>query len=181
VGNVRSAHGRIRVAAGGGVNSSEHKTQAAVHVFLCRALPPDAVHTSIDAGQGIMDPIAGAKRRDRGCRAGWPDLQIIYNGKFHCIELKTANGRLSDNQRTCANAIIAAGGAWGCCRSVEEVEALLRAWGLPLRAHTWCGAEVDARLAARELVPAKRTRARKPSPDPALLRRVEAIRARRIF
>lgn len=163
---------------------SEHRLQQAVHVYLTRALPPDAIHTSVDAGQGRMDPIAGAHRRERGCRAGWPDLQIIWRGQFHGIELKGPKGRLSDNQVAVAEAIITAGGWWAECRSVEEVEATLRSWAIPLRATAWSGADVDARLAARDAAPPARKpspRFAKPKPDAALIRRVEAVRARRIF
>jgi VRR-NUC domain len=30
-----------------------------------------------------------------------PDLCLIYNGRAFFLELKTPNGRLSDNQRAC--------------------------------------------------------------------------------
>ena len=162
---------------------TEHRLQQAVSVYLTRALPPDTFWTSVDAGQGRMDPIAGCRRRERGIKAGVPDLLLCWRGRLHGIELKFGKGTLSDNQVAIANEILAAGGLWAMCRSVEEVEVVLRRWGLPLRATAWAGTDIDARLAARDAAPKSkpRTRSPKPKPDAAMIRRLEAVRARKMF
>ena len=159
----------------------EHTLQQAVATFLARALPPDAWWTSIDHGAGKMDLIAGAIRKSRGVKRGIPDVIILHDGRFVGIELKTAAGTVSDSQRTTANEILAAGGTWEVCRSVEQVEGLLRHRGIPLRAGTMAPAEYDERLAERALAPKK---PRKPRAEPADRRWLEAMeraRAKGIF
>lgn len=134
----------------------EHALQIVVCAYLSRALPPDSTFTSIDAATDQkMTPIAGARRRARGIRAGWPDCQILYRGQFFGIELKEGAGRQSENQALMQAEIKRAGGRYAICRSVEDVEAALRAWGVPLRATAMTSRERDARLKARLDAPRK--------------------------
>lgn len=117
----------------GGRGVSEHRLQADVATFLRLALPDDCAWTSVDAG-GKSSAFAAGQKLARGVRSGWPDMQFIYGGRFYAIELKVAGGRLSDKQERVRDQIIAAGGEWAEARSLEEVEAALRGWGLPIRA-----------------------------------------------
>ena len=134
----------------------EHMMQQTLTVFLGRALPPEVAWTSVDpATDQKMDAVAGKRRKDRGIKPGWADTQYIYQGRFYAIELKIGNGPQSDNQKLRQAEIEAAGGVYTICRSVEEVERQLRAWGFPLRATTMAAAEYDARREARQTAPKK--------------------------
>ena len=134
----------------------EHALQQVVSVFLGRALPPDATWTSVDtATDQKMSVIAGARRKARGIRPGWPDMQAIWRGQFYAIELKEGAGKQSDNQIAMQAEIERAGGKYQVCRSVEDVEAALRGWGIPLRATALSAHARDARLQTRLALPRK--------------------------
>ena len=110
----------------------EARLHRAVATYLTFALPKDAVWTTFPAGGG--GTVRGAQLKARGLLAGWPDVQIIYRGKFYGIELKAAQGRLSPEQRACADAVIMAGGYYETIRSIEELQDWLKLVGFPLRA-----------------------------------------------
>ena len=58
---------------------------------------------------------------------------MLHRGRFLGIELKSVTGRLSPAQQLCMEAILRAGGVWAEARSVEDVERILVAFGIPLR------------------------------------------------
>lgn len=98
---------------------------------LTYALPADAVCTSHENRQnGIRE---GARRKRRGCLAGWPDIQIIWSGRTYLIELKAPGGSLSPVQRDMHERIERAGVPVAVCRSVDGVLNYLSACGLPMR------------------------------------------------
>jgi hypothetical protein len=110
----------------------EHELQAAVATYLDVALPrPNATWTSIDkaAGRGRNGGLD-----KRGVKDGWPDVHILWRGRAIYIELKATDGELREAQIRVRYEIEAAGGWWHEARTVESVEALLRAHGMPLRA-----------------------------------------------
>jgi hypothetical protein len=53
------------------------------------------------------------------CRAGLPDLLILFCGKLIAVELKSRGGRCSPAQRLTREALIAADGAWWEARSAN--------------------------------------------------------------
>jgi hypothetical protein len=77
--------------------------------------------------------VEGAKRKDRGCRAGDPDIELIYGRVAHFLELKTSKGSLSDAQIDERARILAAGGFWALCRSPDDLISQLHSWGFPIR------------------------------------------------
>lgn len=96
------------------------------------ALPADAVCTSHENRQnGIRE---GARRKRRGCLAGWPDIEILWNGRPYLIELKVPGGSLSPVQRDMHERIERAGVSVAVCRSVDGVLNYLSTCGLPMRA-----------------------------------------------
>jgi hypothetical protein len=150
----------------------EHALQQTCATYLGRALPLDATWTSVDmATDQHMDVIAGARRKSRGLRSGWPDVQAIWRGQFYGIELKIDAGKQSDNQCAIQAEIERAGGKYAICRSVEDVEAQLIAWGFPLRAHTMMAADYDTRRETRIMAPKKATR--KPRAKPTTARGIK--------
>lgn len=78
-------------------------------------------------------PSDGAGRRGRiGLKRGVPDILVI--DKRACwIELKTARGKETAEQRLCHDELRLAGCPVAVCRSLEEVEAVLQRWGVAMR------------------------------------------------
>jgi hypothetical protein len=69
-------------------------------------LPADCFWTATDAT--TTSPTTGLMRKKRGCRAGLPDLLILFRGKLIAVELKSRGGRCSPAQRSTREALIAA-------------------------------------------------------------------------
>ena len=109
----------------------EANLHRAVAQYLTLALPVDAVWTTFPAGGG--GKIRGGRLKAVGLRPGWPDVQILYRGKFYGPELKSRDGRRSPEQIACGNAIMDAGGYYEIIRSVDELHDWLRMLGVPLR------------------------------------------------
>jgi hypothetical protein len=70
-------------------------------------------------------------RIGRGIVAGVADLFLLFRGITHFIEIKAADGQLSDHQRSVAAAVIAAQGRVGVARDWREVLACLDTWQIP--------------------------------------------------
>jgi hypothetical protein len=112
----------------------EHSLQVVVADYLDVALKGVCPWTSIDAGQGKMTKRAAGMRKRRGVKAGWPDVQVLWQGRYHGIELKRERyGKLSDEQEALLPWIRASGGLVAVCHSVDEVCAALTGWGIPVR------------------------------------------------
>ena len=117
---------------------TEHQLQRAVAQYLDAALPPGSWWTSIDsAGRG---PIAGARMRARGVKRGLPDLLIVVTGDWSnfrrtlWVELKSSKGRVTKEQAAVHAALRSAGHeVMAGCRSVAELDNVLRYLGVPLR------------------------------------------------
>jgi hypothetical protein len=62
-----------------------------------------------------------------------PDLCIIYDSQPYFLELKSADGRLSDHQREMIERLISAGARVGIAYSLEQAIGKIQGWGLPLR------------------------------------------------
>lgn len=75
--------------------------------------------------------VAPGLRTARGCIAGVPDMQVLWKGRAHFIELKSEDGSLSLAQQGVAYALVAAQCDFGIARSVEEALALLDRWEIP--------------------------------------------------
>lgn len=72
----------------------------------------------------------GAKLKAMGVRPGVADFAFtLPGGRSAYLELKTATGRPSPEQRVFRSDAEAAGALYALARSPEEVEAVLSAWG----------------------------------------------------
>lgn len=96
------------------------------------ALPRDAIYhhspNELDmAGAEAARQIA--KARKLGTKAGWPDIEIIWQGRAYFLEVK-AEGRQSEAQRDIATDLRRAGSPYAVVRSVTEAEEILKSWGL---------------------------------------------------
>lgn len=76
----------------------------------------------------------GSRLKAAGYMAGWPDLQIIWQGKSYFLELKAPNGVVSPEQRETIWAITTSGAHVGIAKSLDQVQDWLDQWAIPLRA-----------------------------------------------
>jgi hypothetical protein len=114
-------------------HDSEERFQRETALFLDFVLPRDAWWSHFPNG-GHRHAVVGANLKRAGTRAGAPDNIIIWRGKAHWVELKARYGTLKASQQTTIPAIEAAGSPVVVARTLEDVEAALIAWGIPLRA-----------------------------------------------
>lgn len=117
--------------------ASEHQIQCAVARFLDLALDgiPNCIWWAVPNG-GWRDRRTASKLKAEGVKPGVSDIMILWGGRLICIELKTAKGRQSPEQKQWADDATMAGAAYYVARSVEQVEEFLSTAGLPLRART---------------------------------------------
>jgi hypothetical protein len=67
----------------------------------------------------------------RGCIAGIADMQVLFKGLAHFIELKAWDGELSPEQCAVATDVLIGGSRFGVVRDAREMLALLDAWEIP--------------------------------------------------
>ena len=70
-------------------------------------------------------------RVGRGIISGIPDLFFLHRGRAHHIEIKAADGTLSDTQQSVAAAVLASGGRIGVARDASETLACIDEWQIP--------------------------------------------------
>ena len=116
---------------------TEQGFQQAVAVYLDRVLPPGVFGTAVGHGGG--GKVRGAILKSMWVRPGVPDLIFVYRGRFIGIELKSPTGRVSPAQKSCMEQIVAAGGTWASARSLDDVERILVAFGIPLKGRITSG------------------------------------------
>lgn len=112
---------------------SEAQLQAQIASYLSVALPSDAqFHHSPSEGKRGWRSQAALKAS--GFTTGWPDIEIIWQGRVYFLELKSEKGRVSPAQAKCHSGLIAAGAPVAVARSLDEAVSQIREWGIPLRA-----------------------------------------------
>ena len=119
--------------AGRTLNMSERALQTAVVSFLRVALPEYAVFTHAP-GEGRRGWKSQRDLKSSGYRKGWPDIEVLYEGRAYFLELKSAKGRVSPDQLATHAAIRRAGCECFIARSLDEVVWALETWAIPLRA-----------------------------------------------
>lgn len=144
-GRAPKANTRARTVSSG---ASEHVIQCAVAQFLDLALAgiPDCIWWAVpnggtfasrtDKSSGKRVSIAAVKAKREGLKPGVSDIMVLWGGRLICIELKTATGRQSPEQKEWADAATSAGAVYYVARSVQDVEEFLDTAGIPLRART---------------------------------------------
>ena len=105
----------------------ERAFQKAAAEFLARALPKDAYFSSIPGGEGRAT-------RTPGYAAGCADIFVLWQGHFIGFELKAKYRKPTAIQRKGALAVLRAGGWQGTVYNIIEIEAVLKANYVPLRA-----------------------------------------------
>jgi hypothetical protein len=65
-----------------------------------------------------------------GVRAGVPDILLFWEDQKGAIELKYGSNGLQDTQRDFRNRWVSLGGYYAICRSLDEVQTILKEWGV---------------------------------------------------
>lgn len=111
---------------------SEEQLQIQVAEFLDLALV-NAVWWHTPNGGKRSKAVAG-KMKAAGQKAGIPDILILHEGSLHAIELKVPGNYLSSAQKAMKDRLEVHGLTnFEICRSLDEVQATLMAFGIPAR------------------------------------------------
>lgn len=118
---------------------AEQDLQASVVEFLDLAIDAKAGfffairnETGVSGRRGAM---LGAIAKKMGVKTGMPDLMVAHQecGYPVGIELKTAKGRQTPNQKAVQERFEQIGWKYHVCRSVDDVQNALETEGVPLR------------------------------------------------
>ena len=101
----------------------EDRIQKQIVAELRARLPKAIIHHSPNEGNrgGTKGIIDGRRRKAMGLFPGYPDLEVICNGKVTFIEVKTPKGKLAPSQKLFMEAVQAQGFDYLLMRSADEV------------------------------------------------------------
>jgi VRR-NUC domain len=109
--------------------NAEAQIQRAIVEYV-RLVASDALIFAIPNG-GLRSKTEAARLKWTGTLAGVPDLAIIApRGRVFFVEVKSAGGRLSDDQRSIHDRLVALGSPPAICRSIDDARKAFAAWGL---------------------------------------------------
>lgn len=114
------------------VYALEHNLQCAIVQALRAAMRPGSLVMAIPNGGELAKGWRSWQRlRDEGALPGAPDLLILApGGRVAFVEVKTAKGTLTDNQRAMSEYLLRNGFDYAVVRSVEAALQVAREWGL---------------------------------------------------
>ena len=112
----------------------EDDLHAAVIKLLLMILPPqpDCLFWHTPNG-GARDPREAQRLQEMGVVPGIQDILILWNGRLHGIELKFGKNKQSEEQIAIEAIFDAQGVPTGVAYSLEEVVALVRGFGIPMK------------------------------------------------
>jgi hypothetical protein len=110
----------------------EERLHRGIAEYLSLTLGGSAWFTTFPAGGGGR--ARGAILNGMGLKPGVPDVLICDGGCAYWLEIKSAKGRVSTEQRACHDALALARCPTAIVRSLEDVERALIRWGIPLNA-----------------------------------------------
>jgi hypothetical protein len=108
---------------------TEAQLHKAVARYLWLALKPPVLWSTFPAGGGGIR--RGARLKERGLKAGMPDILVFAPGIVLGVELKTGKGSLSPEQKAMRDAFLALGMHWATCRSLYDVAKALSDYSVP--------------------------------------------------
>ena len=120
--------------------ASPRVPEAALHTQIASAFRLEIAPAGRVSPQGVCwfsidiaaySGVAPGLRTSRGVVAGIPDMVVLYEGRAYWIEVKAADGILSEAQRTVAVAILTADCGYGIARDMAEAIQLLDSWRIP--------------------------------------------------
>jgi len=106
---------------------SELSLHTSVARYLRLVLGDKFFWTTIPAGGGGL--VRGKQLKDKGYKAGVPDILLVKESRAYWIEIKDKNGKLSGQQKNIIPILEHHGMPTAVCRDVYEVEGFLRRWG----------------------------------------------------
>jgi hypothetical protein len=118
----------------------EAEIQRAIVAALRVALPSGAiVHHSGHEQRGgdARAKLAQAIGVGMGVHPGFADLVIVSEGRVAFLEVKTAKGRLSGDQKAFRDIIRAQGLPYAVVRSIDDALCALGSHGFEIRASVW--------------------------------------------
>lgn len=128
---------RKPVAATSGVRQRRQQPEEALQMqvvkFLSLALAGNSEFFAVPNG-GKRNFREAQRLKAAGVKAGVPDLIVINDGCAIGIELKVGKNNLTEVQSAYHDRLRRARCPVSVCRSLDDVEAVLRAAGVPLRA-----------------------------------------------
>lgn len=90
---------------------------------------PKLLYFAVPNG-GKRNPIEASKLKAMGVLAGVADLLLFKSGCFYAIELKIGNNKPNDTQIDFEHRWLAEGGKYAVCRSLDELDTILKGWGI---------------------------------------------------
>lgn len=110
--------------------------------YLRYALPGALIHHSpneLDLGNGDGDEsdkqrrrqakaIAQNKAKSKGMMPGFPDLMVLWRGRFLAIEVKAGSNRADPQQEDVGALIEKNGGRWAVAWDLDDAQRVVRAW-----------------------------------------------------
>ena len=106
----------------------EYHLQCEIIEVLKLVLKKNALMTCFPSGGG--GKIRGAMLKRMGLVAGWPDIQIVYKGKYYGLEVKTPKGVVSENQKSLHESLTKQGAKVAIVRSPYDAMNQIRDWGI---------------------------------------------------
>ena len=113
-------------------DNPEERLQKAVVQYLMLSLPDDVLWYHCPNGE-YRSKRTAARLKLMGVRPGVSDLPFVIQGRAAFIELKATKRSLSGDQEAFEALVERAGGLFAVCRSLEEVEDTLTAWGVNMK------------------------------------------------
>lgn len=109
----------------------EDDLQELVVKFLNLALPRDVIFFH-PANGGFRLKKEAARLKRMGQLVGVADLVFVHQGRTLFLEMKTADGVMAQPQREFQRRCKELGIPYAVARSLDDVERVLRRWGVPL-------------------------------------------------
>ena len=115
-------------------DNPELKLHIAIKNFLLFVLPKPAADTLIHVPMGgKRSRETGALMKYMGAKPGVGDFNFICCGMLYEIEVKPEGESQSAVQKSREAAVIAAGGKYAICRSIDDVRETLAEWCIETR------------------------------------------------
>jgi hypothetical protein len=112
--------------------NAEARVQAAI-VEWVRTVAPGVLIFAVPNG-GLRSKAEAARLKWTGVVPGIPDLVVIAPiGRAFFLEVKTSNGRLSDDQRAIFDALAVLGAPFMTVRSIDDVRRAFSGWEIETR------------------------------------------------
>jgi hypothetical protein len=134
--------GGVHTNVGGGVSDTkkvkvkrrqpEFEFHCCVGDYLRTALAADVRWFHVPNGEHRTQA-TGERLKRMGVMPGVPDIIILHAGRTLWLELKSNKGKLSPTQEDWREFLCNNGFAFYCCNTLDQVQASLKANGIPLR------------------------------------------------